>query len=120
MGREGRVEYCYNNVWGTVCDDYFYNVDARVVCRTMGYTTVGMCVLKANEGKVYCDLCTDAGAVALREAYFGEGTGQIWLDNIQCAGTETWLDECPQNDIGTHNCDHDEDVGVRCGGRTVI
>lgn len=46
MGREGRVEYCRNNVWGTVCDDYWGNVDAKVICRMIGYSTDGKAAFK--------------------------------------------------------------------------
>ena len=34
---EGRVEYCSNGVWGTVCDDGFDSRDGEVVCRRVGY-----------------------------------------------------------------------------------
>ena len=91
---EGRIEvYRYTHGWGTVCDDWFENVDAEVACRMLGYS----------------------GGEAVGSAFFGEGSGEIFLDNIECDGTERDLWDCPRNDWGDHNCGHSEDVGVRCG-----
>lgn len=55
-----------------------------------------------------------AGASTPTRAHFGQGTGRIWLDNVDCLGTELQLVDCRHPPFGTHNCDHNEDVGTRC------
>jgi deleted-in-malignant-brain-tumors protein 1 len=40
---------------------------------------------------------------------------QIWLDNVECVGTETRLIDCPASPLGnTGTCTHSQDAGVRC------
>ena len=93
------MEVCNNNVWGTVCDDFWGIPDARVACRQLGFA--------------------QASAVALTTG-FTNGAGQIWLDNVQCRGTESRLIDCPANALGSHNCAHFEDAGVSCEARKLL
>ena len=53
------------------------------------------------------------GAVAFTSAYFGQGTGSIWIDDARCTGSESRLIDCP-HDTSTVDCGHNEDAGVRC------
>ena len=91
---EGRVEIFHSGRWGTVCDDFWSQNDAMVVCRQLGYT---------------------GRASALLRAAFGEGEDPIWLDNVGCAGDEARLSDCRSRGWGNHNCGHHEDAGVTCG-----
>ena len=39
--REGRVQICYENMYGTICDDYWDTLEARLVCEQLGFTGIG-------------------------------------------------------------------------------
>jgi len=43
-----------------------------------------------------------------------EGTGIIWLTDVQCTGNEKALMNCTANSSGVNSCTHAQDVGVRC------
>ena len=68
--------------------------------------------------KVVIIMIDVVGAVALSRASFGAGSGQIWLDNVACTGNERRLIDCTANPLGSHNCQHSEDAGVRCRAST--
>lgn len=39
---EGRLEICFRNHWGTICDDEFDAEDAALACMLLGYPAEGM------------------------------------------------------------------------------
>ena len=95
---EGRVEIFHNGVWGTVCDNNWDIKDGQVVCRELGFP---------------------GAHSAPRRAWFGEGTGSIWLNDLQCDGTESSIYQCrnfPQSGSSWTpvNCEHSKDASVIC------
>ncbi|CAM5173494.1 unnamed protein product, partial [Eretmochelys imbricata] len=65
----GRVEVLHDQQWGAVCDHSWDINDAKVMCRQLA-----------------------CGAVSVPDkAWFGEGSHPIWLDKINCTGTEASL-----------------------------
>lgn len=51
---------------------------------------------------------------AYSSIHFGEGTGPILMDNIDCSGSERSLALCRFRGFGQENCDHSEDARVEC------
>ena len=66
---------------------------------------------------IVTSILTDA--VAFSNAHFGTGVGPIYLDNVDCNGSESNLADCAKS--FTVNCfsGHNEDAGVRCQGRCI-
>ena len=58
--------------------------------------------------------CPFLGVAALTHASFGQGTGRIWLDNVQCTGSQRALMDCAASSSGNDSCTHAQDAGVRC------
>ena len=71
---------------------------SQVVCHQLGYANASRATVTAE---------------------FGQGTGEIWLDDLACTGFEDSLAECLNNGWGDHNCRHREDAGAVCQGESV-
>ncbi|XP_048011990.1 soluble scavenger receptor cysteine-rich domain-containing protein SSC5D-like [Megalobrama amblycephala] len=95
----GRVEVLHRGQWGTVCGDDWDLVDAAVVCRELD-----------------CGEPVDA----LGGAYFGSGSGPVWMSFVMCTGSESTLKNCGSGAWGKSRCDHNKDAGVICSGVRLV
>ena len=103
------MEICKSNVWGTVCHTLWTLTDARVVCRQLGYSVAGNNISFYHPTQtILCFL----GPVATTSASFGQGSGPIVLNSVQCSGSERRLGDCPSGVVT--RCSHAHDAGVRC------
>ncbi|XP_022097413.1 deleted in malignant brain tumors 1 protein-like [Acanthaster planci] len=93
-GKQGRVEVLNNGQWGTICKDGWNFFDALVVCKQLGFPWL------ARNGWKH-----DAG----------NGTGPVWLSNVECKGPESRLEECPHDGWMQHQCaDTSHAAAVTC------
>ena len=90
----GRVEVFYDGQWGTICDDAWDMNDANVVCRQLGFSQLA--------------------AQALSGAYYGQGSGPIWIDDVACSGSESHIYDCRHRGWGNNDCTHSRDASVQC------
>ncbi|XP_010213511.1 PREDICTED: deleted in malignant brain tumors 1 protein-like, partial [Tinamus guttatus] len=87
QGNESALLQCPAAPWGVT--DCQHREDAAVVCTAL-----------ESPGR----------------AQYGPGTGPIWLDEVNCTGTEPALRRCPAEPWGRHNCNHHEDASAVCQG----
>ncbi len=81
--------------WGTVCNSYWDENDAKVVCRQLGYNSTSSRKIFVFKPQV--------------------GNGKIWMNHVQCSGSEARLSDCRHNGgWGYTRCSHNQDAGVIC------
>ena len=112
----GRVEICLGGVWGTVCDDGWDSNDANTVCRQLGYNH-GMITTYTNLECIIITIHNTERAIPTTRAYFGEGSGPIYLSRVQCTNHGMILVNCIIDNTEIYRCDHSEDAGVICMGK---
>ncbi|XP_052789613.1 scavenger receptor cysteine-rich type 1 protein M130-like isoform X2 [Mya arenaria] len=98
----GRLEIELDNRRGTVCGDLFSDRNAAVVCRMLNFPTAGARAITNFTG-------------------YPTAPAHIWLDDVECTGSEQSIADCTHRiPWGSHNCNHNQDVGVVCSSISAI
>jgi hypothetical protein len=94
---EGRLEICYNEIWGTVCSNVWDSYEIKVACRELGFGMQHWAALEDNT--------------------FPAPPGvPVLLSGVLCDGDENDLENCRHNGLGVERtCDDSGDVNIRCG-----
>ncbi|EFJ50373.1 hypothetical protein VOLCADRAFT_88920 [Volvox carteri f. nagariensis] len=99
VNSSGRVEYCNDGRWGTICHDGWDDRDATVVCRQLGYR-YGI---------------AQKGLLANGASPPGSALMRIWMQQVNCSGSEAQLQDCGTLvPLGATDCSHRADAGVMC------
>ena len=71
---EGRVEICYNNAWGTICNNSWSTNNVNVACRQLGFRSTG------NFFFMTCTVCCDIYFVKVSTSFLHmeRGSEDIW------------------------------------------
>ena len=118
--REGRVEVCVNNAWGTVCSVGFGREDAAVVCSSMEFEKEGI-TFQQQPSMLLHTLCI--GAVyqgTLPTAPHADIP--IFLSGLHCTENNYDILQCDSDPLGLPHseCLHENDVRVHCEGMCIV
>eukprot|EP00094_Tigriopus_californicus_P014360 TCALIF_13928-PA protein Name:"Similar to lgals3bpb Galectin-3-binding protein B (Danio rerio)" AED:0.37 eAED:0.37 QI:0/0/0/0.25/1/1/4/0/226 len=70
---EGNIQIFHMGEWGSICDDEWDAVEAKIACKELGFP----------------------GAIGpTHSSQFGYSLKRIWMDNMYCYGTETSITDC--------------------------
>ena len=93
---EGQVEMNIFGSWKPLCATHWSMANANVVCQQLG------CGVAISTPK---------------EAYFVEGSDQIWEDRFHCSGAESFLWNCSVTALGIPGCARGNTASVICSGK---
>ncbi|XP_060552053.1 scavenger receptor cysteine-rich type 1 protein M130-like, partial [Ruditapes philippinarum] len=95
--QSGRVEVYFEDRWNAICDDFFNEKAATVICRMLGFNP--------------------KFAKSYGRSRFGKGSADlaIAIDKLRCSGNESDLSECKSNQWGSHTtCSRNRTAAVKC------
>lgn len=113
---EGRIEMCYNGLWGSVCQSSFSQEEARVVCNQLGYQSNEK--LKVLFLIFYIFFLFSGFAVRASPTQFGPSRLPVFTLAARCTRSHTSnLTSCAQKTVPGSFCYSYNEAGVTCEGR---
>lgn len=109
---------CVNGVWGTVCNDFWDDLDARIFCRQLGHSPYGMLIQCGSfvHSLHFWIITHPLGALSSDDYSFSSRL-QILLMNVSCIGNETSLLQCKKTVVRPlQNVACSAKAGVLCQG----
>ena len=91
LASDGLVQVYHNKTWGWICDQHWDQNDGDVVCDELGYS---------NALSTYSQPLNKHG--------------NVWMNNVHCAGNETSLFFCRHDGWKRHYCHSRQLAGVKC------
>ncbi|KAL3870552.1 hypothetical protein ACJMK2_038605 [Sinanodonta woodiana] len=98
-----------------VCKDG-YRQQGHFTCQKGIWTGNSTCEPEMNPPccKTLNPILVKTGVITKSGAFFGTGSGPIWLDDLNCTGLENNLNRCGHRGWGNSDCSHREDASVIC------
>jgi len=90
-----RLEVKHADEWGTVCSGGFTDINAKIVCRSLGLP--GGRYIRDYSGR-----------------YAKQGWQKVWMAETKCSGSESWIGSCKHKPWGINECTHEQEVGICC------
>ena len=110
-GTEGRVEICYEGVWGSICPNYWKVENAMVACKQLGYATTG----KKGPLYIYNLISTVLYIGATVSRLFGQSVRPVHYSYFTCSGNENKLIDCRH--YVSSSCSYSYHAAIICEGK---
>ena len=72
------------------------------------------CVMMDGAQVICRQLGLGSAIATSHKAFYGRGSGPIWLNSVNCSGTELNIKDCSHSEWEINDCSHGEDAGVKC------
>jgi len=113
--REGLVQVCINQAWGTVCSNLFSVSEAEVVCSQMNFERTGECFDSTRFLNYQFYFAIEGAMLIDPKGPKVDSFTPIFLSELNCQDMATTILSCSRA-VGIIECRHSMDVYVSCEG----